>query len=92
MTNFSGDRVAAPMSCTEAVQLLWEYLDGELDEARRERVRVHLTECSHCRDQYTFEGAFLHAVDRMIDEPLDISALRVRIVKALEEKGFPPIR
>ena len=92
MKNSPDHGVTAPMTCTEAVLLLWDYLDGELDDVRREHVRVHLAECGHCRDQYTFEGAFLQAVDRMIDEPLDISALRARIVEALEEKGFPPIR
>jgi anti-sigma factor (TIGR02949 family) len=80
----------ARMSCDEAVQFLWDYLDGELDEARRERVRLHLAECDHCRGQYTFEGAFLQAVDGLIDQPLETSALRARIVKALEEKGFKP--
>ena len=76
------------MSCDEAVQLLWDYLDEELDEARRERVRVHLEECGHCRSQYTFEGAFLRAVDGLIDQPLETSALRARILKALRDSTF----
>jgi anti-sigma factor (TIGR02949 family) len=76
------------MSCAEAVRLLWDYLDHELDEAHRGRVRAHLAECDHCRTHYTFEGAFLRTVDRLIEEPIDTAALRRRIVKALAEKGY----
>jgi anti-sigma factor (TIGR02949 family) len=92
MTMRNTQDLASRMSCADAVRLLWDYLDGELDAERRARVRAHLAECSHCRDQYTFEGAFLHAVDRLIDEPIDTNALRSRVLKALEERGSRPRR
>lgn len=76
------------LSCADAVSMLWDYLDGELDESRRQQIRAHLEECGHCRDQYTFEGAFLNAVDRLIDEPIDVAALRARILNALRAKGY----
>lgn len=75
------------LTCADAVRMLWDYLDGELDAPRREQVRAHLTECAHCRDQYTFEGAFLETVDRLIDEPIDTTVLRLRIVAALRRRG-----
>jgi mycothiol system anti-sigma-R factor len=77
-----------PLSCDEVVQLLWDYLDSELDQPRRDRVREHLAECDHCAGQFTFEGAFLRAVGDVIDEPLDTVALRQRIVKRLAAEGY----
>jgi anti-sigma factor (TIGR02949 family) len=76
------------LSCEEVVLLLWDYLDSELDDDRRERVREHLAECDHCAGQFTFEGAFLRAVGGVIDHPLDTTALRRQIVRRLAEQGY----
>jgi anti-sigma factor (TIGR02949 family) len=78
----------AVLSCEEIVQLLWDYLDDELDLARREAVRGHLEHCSHCRDHFTFEGAFLRALESVIEEPVDTTAMRTRIVAALRAEGY----
>ena len=78
----------AHMSCDEAVQMLWEYLDRELDDALRERVRNHLEQCRHCRSQYTFEGNFLRTVGSVVEGPIETAALRERILEALRERGY----
>jgi mycothiol system anti-sigma-R factor len=75
------------MPCQEVVALLWEYLDGELNDSTRERMREHLNQCDHCRDHFTFEGAFLRHVARALDEPLDTAGLRKRILAALRDEG-----
>ena len=75
------------MPCHEVVALLWEYLDGELDEAMRTRIREHLDHCHHCTDHFSFEGAFLRTVTRVIDEPCETGALRQRILAALRAEG-----
>lgn len=77
-----------PMTCHEAVRVLWDYLDRELDDALRARVREHLAECHHCRSQYTFEGNFLRTVGSVIEEPIETSALRARILDALRARGY----
>lgn len=46
------------MSCREAVQKLWEYVDQELDEAACEQVRAHLDRCRHCFPHYDFQRAY----------------------------------
>lgn len=74
---------AGHISCQEVVRVMWEYLDGELDAERRARIREHLEICPHCREQFTFEGAFLRAVARHLDEAGDTDALRFRIEQAL---------
>ena len=78
------------MSCEQIVQLLWDYLDGELDLERREAVRDHLEGCDHCRGQFNFEGAFLRVLVSVFDELLDATAMRARIVGALRA-GAPPV-
>jgi len=75
------------MPCHEVVALLWEYLDDELDEQMRARIREHLDHCHHCTDHFTFEGAFLRTVTRVIDEPVETGALRERILEALRTEG-----
>jgi anti-sigma factor (TIGR02949 family) len=75
------------MPCHEVVGLLWEYLDGELDDVTHERIREHLGACDHCRDHFTFEGAFIRSVAKVLDAPSDTSDLRTRILAALREAG-----
>ena len=75
------------MPCHEVVALLWEYLDEEVDEAMRARIREHLDHCQGCTDHFTYEGAFLRTVTRVIDEPIETGALRQRILSALHDEG-----
>ena len=75
------------MPCHEVVALLWEYLDGELDAEMRARIREHLDHCHGCTDHFTYEGAFLRTVTRVIDEPMETGELRLRILAALRGEG-----
>lgn len=43
------------VDCAEALDRVYEYLDGELDPSRLELVRLHLDECSHCLQQFGLE-------------------------------------
>jgi anti-sigma factor (TIGR02949 family) len=77
------------LSCEEVARAVWAYLDGEIDAERAARIRAHLQTCAHCRDLYTFEGAFLRTVSRLLDEPADNTvSLRSRIVRALTDAGM----
>lgn len=77
----------AIMPCHEVVALLWEYLDEELNDAMRARIREHLDHCRGCTDHFTYEGAFLRTVTRVIDEPLETGVLGQRILAALRDEG-----
>jgi mycothiol system anti-sigma-R factor len=76
------------MSCEEVALAVWNYLDDEIDAERASRIRAHLDTCDHCHDLYTFEGALLRTVSRLLDEPADVPALRSRIMAALREQGL----
>lgn len=80
------------MSCEEVARAVWAYLDDEIDADRASRIRDHLGICDHCRDLYTFEGAFLRTVARVLDESEDVSALRSRIVEVLRSQGYQDVR
>ncbi len=78
----------ADMSCEDVIRSVWDYLDDEIDVDRKAEIQRHLGLCDHCRDQYTFEGAFLRSVGRMLDDDRDTQALRARIELALMKHGF----
>ena len=42
------------ISCGEAVERLWEYLERELDDARRGEVEKHLAFCRRCCGELEF--------------------------------------
>ena len=47
------------ISCEEALERVYEYLDGELSPDWTERVRVHVEVCRKCYPNFNFERVFL---------------------------------
>ena len=43
--------------CEEALERLWEFLDGELEPANETEVQRHLEVCSRCYPRYDFQRA-----------------------------------
>ena len=42
--------------CREALETLYNFLDGELTEQRRQEIQQHLDECSPCLEAFDFEA------------------------------------
>lgn len=42
------------IGCRDAVERLWSYLDGELDEVDHEAVEAHLSYCLRCCGELAF--------------------------------------
>jgi anti-sigma factor (TIGR02949 family) len=74
--------------CEHVITRVWDFLDDEIDADRKEQIRRHLETCDHCRDQYTFEGSFLRAVARILDQDTHAESLRRRVEAALVTHGF----
>lgn len=76
------------LSCREAIEQLWAYIDGELDEAGREKLRAHLDVCASCFPHYDFEQAFHEFLRRHGTDTMP-PALRRRVFLSLlaEESG-----
>ena len=80
----------AHIPCEHVIQSVWDYLDDEIDDDRKERIRHHLELCDHCRDNYTFEGALLRSLGRLLDDGNgETASLRTRIERMLVGHGFP---
>ncbi len=87
-------------NCADAIERLYHYLDGELDDARRQLVKHHLDECLPCLDAFDFEAELRQVIARKCQETVP-EQLRVRIALAIQsergavdpsrEGGIPPL-
>ena len=74
--------------CTDAVERLYHYLDGELDEARMAMVKRHLDECLPCLEAFDFEAELRQVVARRCRESVP-EQLRIRITLAIQKEFGP---
>lgn len=88
--------MAAPpgnVTCEEAAERVFEWLDGELQEEMASRVGTHLETCARCYPMLRFEQGFREAVSRAAGgiggAPRDLES---RILKALHAEGGDPPR
>ncbi len=58
------DPKAEMISCEEALSVLYEYLDGELEDITHERVKAHFDICARCYPKLAMEKSFLAAVQK----------------------------
>jgi mycothiol system anti-sigma-R factor len=86
-----GVRGGVPRSgeCQDALDTLYHFLDGELDEERREAIQVHLDRCSSCLEAFDFEAELKLVVAQRCRETVP-EHLRRRVAEALADasKGF----
>ncbi|MDZ7779010.1 MAG: zf-HC2 domain-containing protein [Gemmatimonadota bacterium] len=73
------------ISCEEAAERLFEWLDNELDPNMEERVGTHLETCARCYPWLVFEQSFREAVSRAAQHHDVPPELRDRIIASLEE-------
>lgn len=71
--------------CRDVLAVVDEYLDGELDEARREAIVQHLDECAPCLRQYGLERAVRALVSRSCGCAPAPEHLRVEIVTRIRQ-------
>ena len=78
------------LSCDDALAILWDYLDGELNPERTAAMRAHLEACQPCLKHHEFERAFLDAVaTARTSDPAPFS-LRSRVAGMLRAQGLLP--
>jgi anti-sigma factor (TIGR02949 family) len=59
------------ISCDEALRLLAEHLDGELDGTRREEVDKHLARCRSCFSRAEFEQRLKARLGALRRQPVE---------------------
>lgn len=69
--------------CSEAIDRLYAYLDGELDAPRVAEVRAHLEHCSPCLEAFDFEAELRKVVVSRCAEEVP-AEVHLRILAALE--------
>jgi mycothiol system anti-sigma-R factor len=72
----------AKSGCQEAIHTLYNFLDGELTEQRRQEIALHLHECSPCLDAFDFEAELKLVIARKCRDQVP-EALRQRVYRAL---------
>ena len=76
--------------CEDALHQLYEFLDGELTEARRAAVQKHLDDCQPCAEPYDFEAELRQVIRRKCQEQVPESLMN-KVREALQiESGSPP--
>jgi mycothiol system anti-sigma-R factor len=74
--------------CTDAVHVLYQFLDGELTEVRRIEIQTHLEACLPCWEAFDFEAELKIFIAKKCRETAPDS-LRERVIRALQEdKGM----
>lgn len=56
--------MTTPISCREALERLYEYLDGELEPESADEVRRHVEVCEACYPEVKFTTEFRDALHR----------------------------
>jgi mycothiol system anti-sigma-R factor len=68
--------------CDEALHELYTFLDGELTDDRRLRIRTHLDDCSPCLEVFDFEAELRLVIKHKCQDQVP-EALRQRIFDSL---------
>ena len=65
------------MTCEEAYQEIYQYLDRELNESELTIVRQHLEACPPCADHFHFEGTIVRYVrEKASNETCPVAAAK----------------
>jgi anti-sigma factor (TIGR02949 family) len=73
-----------PIGCREALERLYEYLDGELTPESADEVRRHVQVCDACYPQVKFTTEFRDALHRAAQgQPVCPDALRLKVGRLL---------
>lgn len=74
------------ITCAEAVERLWEYLDGRVEIGDREAIEHHLAFCRRCCGEVEFVQELRSVLARAGDEeiPADVRARLNATLKELE--------
>lgn len=77
-----------PISCQEALERLYEYLDGELTPESAEQVRRHVEICDACYPEVKFTTEFRDALHRAAHgQPASPDSLRQKVGELLEKES-----
>jgi mycothiol system anti-sigma-R factor len=71
--------------CAEVIEQVYLYLDGEIDDETRHKVREHLDECAPCLRKYGLEQDVKALVARCCGSDVAPDGLRERLTIKLKQ-------
>lgn len=72
--------------CNDALHELFQYLDGELTEGRRQVIAQHLTACGECFEAFDFQAELRQVIaQKCRDEVPD--TLKSRVAELIEREA-----
>lgn len=77
----------AMLSCHEAVERLWAFIDGELPEQDAVAVRAHLDACRACYPHFDYQKAFCQFLRSCRKENAPPELRRKIFLQLLAEEG-----
>ena len=81
--------VGGHTECHDAIETLYQFLDGQLDDQRRKVIQQHLDDCAPCLGAFDFETELRSVIARKCRDQVPES-LRSRVFQALREASeFP---
>lgn len=72
------------VDCSDVLEQVYLYLDGECDDAGRARIREHLDECAPCLRRFGIEQEVKALVARCCSDPAP-EGLRQKVVLRLQQ-------
>jgi mycothiol system anti-sigma-R factor len=70
--------------CSEVLDRVYSYLDGEMDQTSYSKVQVHLDECGPCLREYGLEEAVKRLVHRHCGHEQVPADLRAKVLTRIE--------
>ena len=71
--------------CSEVLEAVYLYLDGEQDSDGHDKVRIHLDECAPCLREYGLEQAVMALVARCCGGDAAPVELRARVLTRIQQ-------
>ena len=75
---------ASGVDCQDALRDLYGYLDGEITDERRARIREHVEDCGPCLNAFDFEVDLRQLVAKTCQTEAP-SSLRDRVARAIHD-------
>jgi mycothiol system anti-sigma-R factor len=73
------------MDCDQVLEMVWGYLDGEVDEEEYRDIHKHIKGCGECGPRYEFQRKLMVLVERKCREgPIPVE-LKQRLFRLLKE-------
>ncbi|HEX5437689.1 MAG TPA: mycothiol system anti-sigma-R factor [Gemmatimonadaceae bacterium] len=77
---------SAPLTCSEVVERIYEFLDGELTAEVEAQIRSHLAVCKRCYPEFEHERVFLRFLEKRALIEKAPPSLRKRIFQTLMDE------